>query len=425
MSLSIWYISKYAAPTYCAKASSRAFCILSEFSKLGHDVQLVTSTSNHLAYTPEFKGKCLQETIDNVSVLWVNTFKYNHPKSFKRVISWFHFEFQLLRVFPVCIKKPDVIIASSLSLFTILSALLLSRLFSCKVVFEVRDVWPLVLTANAGYSRWNPLVFLLGIVEKIGYQKSDLIVSLMPNLEPHVSRVAPKSTAPLISIPHGIEPSVFNAQAEYTQDVLDYIDKYFPSEKFIICHAGSIGTDNALETFFVAANKMKTNPEIHFLLIGEGYLKQYYQSKYSHLPNLTFAPRIDKNKLQLLLKRVQLLYFATHKSSLLEYGQSLNKLIDYMFSAKPIVASLTGYHSMINEADCGTFVPAEDSTSLCEAILFYQKMSVSQLDAIGSRGKSWLVLNRTFPVLSKAYLSSIESICEHSVSHKSNKFHFF
>jgi glycosyltransferase involved in cell wall biosynthesis len=87
-----------------------------------------------------------------------------------------------------------------------------------------------------------------------------------------------------------------------------------------------------------------------------------------------------------------------------QFGQSLNKIIDYMVAGKPIVASYTGYPSMINEANCGTYVPAGDVLALKREIERYASMSQSDLAEIGSRGKSWILENRSYQRIAKNYL---------------------
>ena len=98
---------------------------------------------------------------------------------------------------------------------------------------------------------------------------------------------------------------------------------------------------------------MMEESNIHFLVVGDGNLRENFQQKYAHLCNLTFAPRVPKEMVQPVLARCDLLYFSVHASKVWKYGQSLNKVIDYMMAGKPIVASYTGYPSMINEAACG------------------------------------------------------------------------
>jgi glycosyltransferase involved in cell wall biosynthesis len=94
-----------------------------------------------------------------------------------------------------------------------------------------------------------------------------------------------------------------------------------------------------------------------------------------------------------------------HLSKVWEYGQSLNKVIDYMMAGKPVIASYTGYPSMINEADCGTYVPAGDVPALKQEIERYALMSEHDRMQIGARGNAWLVENRRYTRLAEQYLA--------------------
>lgn len=91
-------------------------------------------------------------------------------------------------------------------------------------------------------------------------------------------------------------------------------------------------------------------------------------------------------------------------SPIYRYGISPNKLIDYMLAAKPIVASYSGYPSMINEADCGVFVPSGDLVALRDAVFRFRSMSPEERKVIGCRGRDWVLKNRSFSVLANNYL---------------------
>jgi glycosyltransferase involved in cell wall biosynthesis len=134
-------------------------------------------------------------------------------------------------------------------------------------------------------------------------------------------------------------------------------------------------------------------------------LRAHYQRKYAHLNNLTFAPRVAKKMVQSVLSRCDLSCFSVHVSAVWKYGQSLNKMIDYMLAGKPIVASYTGYPSMINEADCGAYVPAGDTAALRREILRYAAMDVSQRETVGRRGREWILAHRRYETLAKNYLT--------------------
>lgn len=402
----IWYISKYATPSYAAKVGARGFLILREFARQDYNTVLITSDSNHLANVPSFSRAVLHEEVDGVDVHWLRTLKYGNARSFRRMLSWINFEWNVFRMSKKDLPRPDFIIVSSLSLLTVLNGIYLRWRYRCKLIFEVRDIWPMILVEAGGVSRWNPFVIVLGWVEKLGYKKADLIVGTMPNLTAHVKSVAGIERS-AVCVPQGVDPALLDIALPLSEE---YINKYIPKGKFIVCHAGSIGADNALETLFACAREMQDNERVHFLIVGEGYLKNDFQKNNKNLNNVTFAPGVPKASVQSLLAFVDVVYFAVHKAPMLNFGQSLNKVIDYMLSGKPVIASYTGFPSMINEAACGSYVPAEDVGALRIEIEKFAELPSNELTAMGERGKKWLLDNRRFETLAADYLRYMAAI---------------
>jgi glycosyltransferase involved in cell wall biosynthesis len=398
--LCIWYISKYVSRPAKNSSGGRGYLIMKEFARMGYRAVIITSDSNTLAEVPELQGQTLIQQVDGMTVLWVRTMKYTIAKSIRRILSWIDFEYRLFRVPKKEIPKPDVLIVSSLSLLTLLNGFWLKHQYGCRLVFEIRDIWPLTLVEEGGFSRWNPLVLFLGLIEWAGYKYADVIVGTMPNLKEHVSDVL-GSQREVHCIPMGVDESILMPSGPLSAD---YINQYFPKDQFVIAHAGAIGITNALDTFLDCAESLKNNPKLCFLVIGDGDLRDFYLKKYGHLSNVIFAPKVSKDKVQAALLRCDLLYFSVHSSKVWQFGQSLNKIIDYMVAGKPIVASYTGYPSMINEANCGTYVPAGDILALKREIERYASMSQSDRAEIGSRGKSWILENRSYQRIAKNYL---------------------
>lgn len=367
---------------------------------MGYRSVIITSDSNQLAEVPVLETPYLMQDIDGIQLCWIHTMKYSVAKSLRRIVSWLDFEWRLWRLPKDALPAPDVVVVSSLSLLTVLNGFLLRRRYKCRLVLEIRDIWPLTIIEEGGFSRWNPLVLGLGLIERLGYRYADAIVGTMPNLGEHVASVLgqPKSTH---CIPMGVDEATLVAG-----DALpaDYVEKHIPKGKFIVTHAGTIGITNALDTLLNCAESMQDDLRVHFLVVGEGDLRAHYQQKYAHLTNLTFAPRVPKQMVQTVLSHCDLLYFSVHVSMVWKYGQSLNKVIDYMLSGKPVVASYTGYPSMINEADCGTYVPAGDVPALRREVLRYAGMEPSQRESIGRRGRDWILSNRRYDTLAKSYL---------------------
>jgi glycosyltransferase involved in cell wall biosynthesis len=396
----IWYISKYVTPPGTAKVGARGFLILREFIRAGHKAVLITSDSNHLATPPKLHTPRLHETVDGVEVHWLRTRKYSGPRSLGRILSWFDFEFQVWRLPLKTLPKPDVVIVSSLSPLTIFNGLRLRHRYGCKLVFEIRDIWPLVLTTVGGMSPRHPAVKFLAWVERLGYRRADLIVGTMPNLREHVVEVS-GSNKPVACIPQGLGNELLEQPAPLPKG---YLEAHIPQDKFIVCHAGTIGADNALETLLSCARAMKDQNHIHFLIVGEGYLKERFRTEVADLDNISFAPGVPKAAVQSVLQNVDLVYFAVHKSPMMRFGQSLNKVIDYMLSGKPVLASFTGYPSMVNEAECGSYVPAEDVDALHAEIERYAAMPAVDRERLGARGRDWLLNNRKYETLAQDYL---------------------
>lgn len=373
---------------------------MKELGQMGHKVAIITSDSNQLAAPPHLETGYLFQQVDGIELCWVRTMKYSVAKSARRILSWLHFEWRLLWLPRHKLPKPDVVVVSSLSLLTVLNGLWWRLRYKCRLIFEVRDIWPLTITEEGGFKPSNPFVWGLGVIEQLGYKHADAIVGTMPNLGEHVQQVL-GYPIPTYCIPMGVDAASFATPLALP---VGYEEAYFPKNKFVVAHVGSIGITNALDTFLDCAEAMQDQPNIHFLVVGDGDLREAYREKYSHLDNLTFGPKVTKAMVQTVLAKCDLLYFSVHVSRVWQYGQSLNKVIDYMMAGKPVVASYTGYPSMINEANCGTYVPAGDVIALKSEVMRYTQMDAQERQLIGARGKAWLLEHRNYPKLAKEYL---------------------
>ncbi len=399
--MNILIISKYANPPQYGPGG-RLFYLAREFTKLGIKTALITSDSNHFAHFPNSKRRYNKRLIEGVPVYWIKTKKYKKTASVARVLSWIDFEVGLFFMRVKNIMKPDVIIVSSLSIFTIIYGLFLKWRFNSFLVFEVRDIWPLTMTEEDGFPSWHPLVVLMGLVEKIGYKYSDLIVGTMPRLNIHVNEIIGYNR-PFHCSPIGFNTDDFQGTISEKNNPFDV---YFPKDKIIVGYAGSFGITNALGPFIEAIKMLKSEGNIYFVLMGDGDLKVLYQKTLEHCDNVKFLPRINKENVKYFLDKCDILFLATKSSKVWKYGQSLNKLVDYMLAGKPIIAAYDGYPSMINEAGCGILVH-NNAISIKRAILEMANIEKAKLSEMGKKGKDWIYMNRQYSLLAKEYLEKI------------------
>lgn len=404
--MNIWFVTKYGKVKSPQAVPARSYCLVRGFTQLGHNAVLLMSDSTRNTNVPSFEGKNLLVDNGEIEICWIKAPKFDRARSISRIISWFGFEYNFLTMDKSGLCRPDVIIASSLSLLTVISAVLLAIKYKCKVVFEVRDIWPLTLTENAGMHRWNPFILFLRLVELSGYRLADAVVGTMPNLQQHVSQSV-SSNIDVRCIPMGISYEIVESD---TVPVPLNFKARLDSSKFNIVYCGSFGHDNALDNFFALARLAGDNPSIAFHAVGKGDLKETYRSKYGEFKNLTFHDPVNSTSVTAVLKTCDLLFFAAHKSKVLEYGQSLNKLIEYMFSGKPILASFSGYETMLNEANCGVFVDPDDLDLMYATVLKIMAMSLPERTSMGMRGREWIMEHRNYDALSREYLAVLEDI---------------
>ncbi len=404
--MNIWLISKYASPPKYAKAPARLFYLGKEMKALGNKVLLITSDSNHFSNFPKTNNIYNDETEDGVNIRWIKTKKYKKTASINRIISWFDFELKLFSMKIKQLDRPDVIIVSSLSILSIVYGYYLKKKFNSFLVFEIRDIWPLTMTEEGGFSTRHPLVKFIGMIEKFGYKKSDLIVGTMPNLNAHVKNILGYDK-PFFCSPMGFNPE------KYAVDIREdssLFEKYIQKNKIIVGYAGSIGITNALETFIDTIKLMRDNSNLYFLIAGSGDLKQIYEEQLNGQNNVSFLPRIDQDQVKSFLSICDILYLSTKDSKVWKFGQSMNKVVEYMLAGKPIVATYTGFPSMINEANCGLFVQSDKPEDLKNVFLYFANMSEEERLKIGENGRNWIYQYRTYDKLAKEYINTIKNL---------------
>ena len=389
----IWLVSKYALPPKYG-AQGRLFYIGAELQNLGHEVLVITSSHSHLAKLPEQKEVYKFDQNYGVNTLFIKGFQFKKSLSKSRVLSWFIFD--VLLFYFIFIKsmargrRPHTIVISSLSLLSIINGIFAKWIFKCKLVFEIRDIWPLSAILIAGYSKYHPFIFFLRFVEKCGYRFSDIVISPLPNLAKHICQSVSKKVD-VRYVPHG-----FSMDLAANDDHLseEFKNKYIPKDKFLFAYVGNIVEAYDLESLIQSARKIQgLNERIHFLILGDGIHKQNLVESASDLNNITFIPRIPKTQMFDFLSNCHVATNFLRSEPLFEFGVSPQKLVDYMLASKPILMSYTGYKTMVEEIECGFVVEAGNIPLLVDKMLCMFSMKPEQLTSMGERGGYYLKNN--------------------------------
>jgi hypothetical protein len=384
ISKKIWIINQYGSlPSTGIGGRHRHFA--RELSILGNKVHYISSRLTHNTID---KSKALTapeiERFEGFVFIRINSIKYKHAHDKKRIINWFYFAYKLLNIKKKINEIPDVIIYSSPSLVGFISAYFLAKKYKAKIVFDVRDIWPLTLIKIGGFSKYNIFIKFLQILEDFAYKNSDYIISSLQGLQKHI-HVRVKTKKKFTWIPNGFwfKESIHSIKVK--KKILTSIN----SQEFSITYTGTIGEANSLDTLIEAMILIKKKNHIHLNIFGEGRLSSSLKSKVKklNLRNVHFWGKIKKNQIQSVLKASDACVLCWKKSDLYKYGVAANKLYDYLSSGKPIIQSYSGSYDIIKNFKAGITVPAENNLSLSKAIANLYSMSTFNRIKMGERGK--------------------------------------
>ncbi|ARM83543.1 putative glycosyl transferase [Marinobacter salarius] len=384
MSKTVWIINQYAS-TPATALGGRHYYMAREMAKKGYAVYIIGSASHHLLREkPAFNSAFKLEEVEGFRFVWVKMPSYGNAHSKKRVLNWVLFPWRIRKLLQVIPDRPDTILCSSPSPLAFLGAQWLARKLNARLVFEVRDIWPLTLTELGGHSPNNPLIRLMQWVEDKAYRDSSAVVS---NLKNSVEHMASRGMAPekFTWVPNGFSMDEVNLNSPLNAKA----ESQLPEGKFLVGYTGTLGVANALDTLICAAEQLKGHSGIAFVLVGDGKekpaLKKLVASK--ALANVYFVDPIPKVEIQAMLARFDGCYIGWLDDPIYRFGIGANKIPEYLFSGKPVIHSYSGACDPVEEVGGGFRVGAEDEKQLADAVLKLYRMSPEERAAMGANGR--------------------------------------
>ena len=400
MSKSIWIINQYASLPSTG-IGGRHRDLSRELAKRGHNVTLISARWTHLVRDARTAEKAPDtEWFEGFRFVRIPVRKYEHAHDKRRILNWFSFAFKVARLPRNLSGRPDVVLYSSPSLIGFLGARCLARKVSAKLIFEVRDIWPLTFQEVGGYSLSHPFIKFMQWIEDYAYRSADFVVSNLQGAHNHMNnRGLPLERFKWI--PNGFSLKDVADPEPLPEEVVTKI----PKDGFRVCYAGSMGTANALDSLLDAAALLKEDKDISFILVGNGRSKKNLKQKALQLgiERITFLDALPKNQVQSFIAQCDACFIGWKNSRLYEYGIAANKLFDYLYSGKPILHAYSGKFDPVEEYGAGFTVPAESPRELVAAIRKLRDMGVKERALMGGLGKKAVIERHEYSVLAKSY----------------------
>lgn len=344
---------------------TRHYELASYLARRGHRVTIIASPISYLtgkARRDKIAWKEQQEPEADLTILRTYTFPAYHRSFVHRVLSFVSFMVSSFLV-GISVRKVDLVWGTSPPIFQGVTAWLLARLKGVPFLFEVRDLWPAFAVA-VGVLK-NPLVIRLSLwLERFLYRRADRLVVNSPGFIQHVTQ---RGAGRVVLLPNGADPAMFDPADDgsaFRQRV------GLAAGCFVVLYAGAHGLSNDLGVLLQAAKQLEDQPEIQFVLVGDGKEKTALQQQAGALGlnNIHFLPPAPKNDMRAILAGADACV-AILKPIEMYKTTYPNKVFDYMAAGKPVLLAIDGVvRQVVEEAGAGLFCPPGDAEALARTV---------------------------------------------------------
>lgn len=404
----ILYIIHFFPPEVNGGAT-RAYELASIWAKLGHEVIVSTGFPNHPIgkIFDGYKLKAIQTERLNGFTLR-RTFIYPTPNEGrgKRILNHLSLTISSVLANAWMKNKPDVIIASSPPLFMGLSGVALSKVLNVPCIFEARDLWP-QQAIDLGILKNPKVIALAKKLEMFIYNQSTAVVGVAQDTKKIlVNRgISGKKIA---IITNGVDINFFGPSERQNW----VREKYGLNGKFVVSYIGTMGLSQGLSVVIDAAKSFcHSNPEIHFLMVGEGADKNNLirAKQEKGLNNITFLDGQPREKVPYFYAASDVcLVLLKDKPSFRSTIPA--KIFEIMACAVPIILGIRGEaQCIIEKARSGICVEPERADSLIQAIQSLMKQPALRSE-LGRNGRGFVSEHYNREKLAQNYLAVLESL---------------
>jgi glycosyltransferase involved in cell wall biosynthesis len=386
-----------------------AFC--TTLVNAGHDVEVVTAMPHHPRgrIFPGYRRRLyLREDWNGIPIhrTWVYA---GNGSSLKRILSYISFVltclFGLSRA-----KRPSYVFVDSPPLLLAVAGWIAAKWHRVPLIFNIADLWP-DSAVDLGLLRDGILLQAARSLEQWTYDQADYVTAITDSNRETLAHVKDVPTEKILFLPHGVDIATFRP-CDADADLKRALGL---SEKHVLLYAGNHGYAGAVDQILAAANHLRNDPTIHFLLLGDGPEKPKLKAlaKTLALDNVTFHDAVPPAQVLSFIS-ISDLALVTLRKAKITRGVHSAKTFVMMAAGKPIVLAGEGEtERLLRKANAGVVVPPEDPRALAAAVQAVLKDQAA-LQTMGTNGRAFVTEHFTWPSLVQNWLEQLS--CQPSVS---------
>jgi glycosyltransferase involved in cell wall biosynthesis len=398
----ILYIHQHFA-TPSGSTGTRSYEFARRWVKAGHKVTLITGHYD-IGGLELGKGLIQKQSTEGINVVIVGTTYSNKQSYLRRIISFLCFMF--LSIYAgLRTKAVDVTYATSTPLTMGIPAMVLKWLKRVPFVFEVRDQWP-EIPIELGIIKNKIVIKLLLLLEKSIYKSAASIVALSPGMAEGIRKIVGEQK-PIVIVPNSCDTELFHPDINGSRVRRE---KGW-GNKLVLLYFGALGKANGLGFIVDAAERLKTNPDIHFVLVGDGGEKASLVKiiVQGGLKNIELLDSVPKTELPRIIAAcdVSMVIFADYP--ILQHN-SANKFFDSLSAGKPVLLNYSGWQrEVLEQNNAGFGCKQYDVNEFVEKVLYLN----SHRDKLAEMGQNArLIAEKKFSrdKLAAQALSALEAV---------------
>lgn len=406
--MKIVWLCHYFAPEIGAP-QARLLEMSREFLARGHEVAAVTCFPNHPTGELRPEDRSVWKRTDSLDgVVVERCWSYVTPNRgfVKKTLGHLSFMVTGWSGLSRAAKEapPDVVIVSSPTFFSVLTAWLWCSLRGIPWVFEVRDLWPGVFV-ELGVLRNRVLIALLEAMEVFLYRKASRVVTVTRSFADDIERRG-IDRARLAVVTNGVDYVRFAPGAPSRELLTDEALE----GRFVVLYLGAHGISHALARILDAAQALADLPDVLFVFVGEGAEKERLvaEAHRRELGNVRFVPGVPKDRVVQWYRAASVGLVPLRDVPLFRTFIP-SKMFELMAAGVPIVASVDGEaRAILDESQGAVVVPPEDAAGIARSIRELHADRPRRL-AMGAHGREFAVRRYGRGALAADYLAILDA----------------
>jgi len=362
----ILFLTHYFPPEVNAPAS-RTFENAKRWVRDGHKVTVITCAPNHpdgVLY-PGYQNRIRQwEEVAGIRVLRVMTYLSANAGFLKRTLNYLSYMVSAT-LLSCLVKEVDIVISTSPQFFCGMAGLWVAMSKGRPWMLEIRDLWPESIIAVGAISN-RRIIRALESIETFLYRRADHIVSVTQSFSHHIAS-------------RGVDPeriSVLTNGADLSQYLPLCRENGIRTElnlegKFVASYIGTHGMAHGLDIVLRAADLLREEKHIVFLLVGSGAERKRLLDERDTmgLENVLMLPQQPKEQMPRILAASDACLVLLKKHDLFKTVIP-SKIFEAMAMERPVILGVEGESKgIIERGNCGLCIEPENERQLAEAVL--------------------------------------------------------